>query len=95
MVDIHVVQRCNVLLRDDELMHGCLRADIFKGQDLIIFIDQICGNLFARDFAKKTVVGHESPVSGLASAKAVLRLLPQLCLNDYAAAIYKVRVSAG
>jgi hypothetical protein len=47
-----IVQRCEVLSRANENVRGRLRADVFKGKYLCVFVHNLGRNLLARDFAE-------------------------------------------
>jgi hypothetical protein len=49
------IERGNVFLRDDQKVHGRLRANIVKGNDLFIFIELAGRNRTGDDSAEQTV----------------------------------------
>src|SRR4029077_2333305 len=53
-----VVQRGEMFLRAKENVRRRLRVDVFKGEHVVILIDELRGNLFRRDFAKQAVGVH-------------------------------------
>src|SRR6266849_4415276 len=53
-----VVQRREMFSRTNENVRGCLRIDVFKGEHVVIFIDELRGNLLRADFAEQAVRIH-------------------------------------
>ncbi len=47
-----IVQRCEVLSRANENVRGRLRADVFKGKYIRVFVHNLGRNLLARDLAE-------------------------------------------
>src|ERR1700691_923656 len=57
------LQSSKMFLRDDEHMGRRLRVDVLKGEDILVFVNFLRGNLAAQDAAEKAVarsVGHRS-----------------------------------
>jgi len=52
-----VVEGRDVLLRNDEEVHGRLRRDVVEGDDLIIFIKLVRGDIPSHDLAEQTIHG--------------------------------------
>jgi hypothetical protein len=52
-----IVQGSDVLLWYDQKMYGCLGSDVIEGNDLIVFINPMCGNLPSHDLAEQTIHG--------------------------------------
>jgi hypothetical protein len=55
-----VVQRGEVFLWANENVRGRLRIDVFKGEHVLIFIDELRGRLFRANFAEQAVRVHLS-----------------------------------
>jgi len=47
------LQSVEMLFRDDEDVSRRLRADVFEGEDVVVFVDLLCGDLAADDAAEK------------------------------------------
>src|SRR5713226_2263707 len=65
-----IVQRRKVFLRANQDVRGRLRADVLKGENLVIFIGDLGKNLFPRNLAKQAVGAHGfPPVAGPSSRR--------------------------
>jgi hypothetical protein len=47
-----IAQRCEVLPRANENVRGRLRTDVFKGENLVVFVNDLGRNLLAPDLAE-------------------------------------------
>ncbi|MNH40060.1 hypothetical protein D3C79_1013190 [compost metagenome] len=45
-----VIEGANVLFRDDQKMYRCRGCNVLEGQDLVVFIDDICRDFPVDDF---------------------------------------------
>ncbi|KAG1245797.1 hypothetical protein G6F65_021032 [Rhizopus arrhizus] len=54
----HVLVIGVMLLRDDEGVARAHRLDVQEGQQALVFVDDVRGDLVPRDAAEQTVVGH-------------------------------------
>jgi hypothetical protein len=54
----HIFQRDDVFTWAYQQMCGRLRANIFKSENVRVFVYNFCGDLFRGDFAEKTVGAH-------------------------------------
>ena len=50
--------RIKMLFGNDDYMDWCLGGNIIKGDDQVVFINHIGGNLLIDDLTKNTVLGH-------------------------------------
>lgn len=57
-----VVQRRDVFLWDDQEMHRRLGSDVPEGDDLIVFIELVGGNVPRHDLAEQTIHGMSPEV---------------------------------
>lgn len=59
IVSLGLFQSRKMLLGDDEHVRGRLRIDVFKGQNVLVFMNFLRGNLSSDDAAEKTIgIGH-------------------------------------
>jgi len=57
---LQVIEGGDVSFRDQQKVNGCLRRDIVKGDDLIVFIELARRNFTSDDLAEQTVHGADS-----------------------------------
>ena len=55
-----LLQSCKVFFGNDQDVCGGLRIDVFKGEDMVVFVNFFCGNLATDDAAEKAVGGKVS-----------------------------------
>jgi hypothetical protein len=55
---VRFVERGEMFARTDQDVCGGLRADVFEGEDVVIFVDELRGDLFCADFAEEAVGVH-------------------------------------
>src|SRR2546421_2355030 len=66
-----LVQRFEMFARANQDVRGRLRADVFEGKKISIFIDDLRWNFLRRDFAEQTVGTHRFPPAGKPSSRRV------------------------
>src|SRR3954467_5733201 len=71
---LRLVQRHDVLPRNDQNMNGRLRVDIPERDAMLVLRDDVCRNLFLQNAAEETVGGH---VTSSESKVAWLESLPR------------------
>ena len=59
-----IVERGDVLLRDHQEVHGRLGRNIVEGDDLIVFINLVCGDVSRHDLAEQTIHGGSPGLDG-------------------------------
>src|SRR5271167_1954851 len=64
-----IVKSSKVFARANQNVGGRLRADIFKRENLVVFVNEFRRNLLGTDFAKKTIGVHHFTPEGAASSR--------------------------
>src|SRR4051812_843613 len=64
MPGLHRRQRVNVLARDNENMRWRTRADVSEREQIIVLVDELCGNFMGNNSTKDTGIGQASAPSG-------------------------------
>jgi len=55
---MRVLESREVFARANQDVRGGLRADVFEGEDFVILVHKLCGDLFCADFAEEAVGVH-------------------------------------
>src|SRR5258708_2368539 len=63
------MQRSKMFFWTNQDVRGRLRADVFKGKYICIFVNNLGGDLFACDFAEKTIGAHRLPPEDVPSSR--------------------------
>src|SRR2546429_2614108 len=71
MFGCRLVQRFEMFARANQNVRGRLRADVFEGKKIGIFVDDLRWNFLRRDFAEQTVGTHRFPPAGKPSSRRV------------------------
>src|SRR6266849_883633 len=85
-----VVKGFKMFARAEEDVYGSLRADVFKSEEIGVFVDKFRGNFFRADFAEEAIfveifrsgIGHGlAPATGGSSRRRTIGVNPSLARN--------------
>jgi hypothetical protein len=56
-----ILQRSVVSFGNDQGVYGCLRVDVIEGEDALVIVDDLAGDLSVDDLAEDTVTHELTP----------------------------------